>query len=142
MTPGERLQKAMEIKGLNAYQLAQKAGVPPISVSRLLRNERTHLEHATLTRLAIACGCRAEWLSLESGPMVDPPVPGRLWDRKEWKSVAARVRLAHREIHAEDVAAIGMLVDDGTWPARLDAPLVATMAAARRAWMTRAASPD
>lgn len=130
----------MERRGLNQYQLARAANVPPIGVSRALRDERKHQEHTTVARLARACGVRAEWLSLGEGPRVDAGPAQRLQDRREWRSVAAQVRLAHRELDAADVAAVGALPDDG-WPARLDAPLVATLAAARRAWLTRAAAP-
>lgn len=136
MTFGERLQKAMDVHGYNPYQLANAAGITVSQVTRALRDERTGWEHTTLTKVSRACGVRPEWLSLEDGPMLAAGALRRLRDRKEWRSVVAQVRLAHREIAAEDVDAVGNLADDG-WTAKLDGPLVATLAAARRAWLSR-----
>lgn len=122
------------------YHLALQSKTSPVGVKRALEDERQHHEAQTVARWASVLGVRMEWLTTGEGPMIETR-PKRLRDREEWRAVEAQVRRAHRELHSKDVSAIGDLPDVG-WPARLDAPLVATLAAARRAWLDRSTEPS
>lgn len=72
---GERLRIARQHAGLTQEELSQKSGVTQAAISKieLCRNKTDNTAFGV--QLAVACGVRAEWLVLESGPMLDAHLP-------------------------------------------------------------------
>jgi transcriptional regulator with XRE-family HTH domain len=57
-----RLQAVVEEKGWSQKVLAQRSGLHPVQISRLLRGERTRVEAETVRRLAKALEVSADYL--------------------------------------------------------------------------------
>jgi transcriptional regulator with XRE-family HTH domain len=67
----ERLQAVVEEKGWSQKVLAQRSGLHPVQISRLLRGERTRVEAETIRRLAKALEVSADYLLGLDDPEVE-----------------------------------------------------------------------
>jgi hypothetical protein len=139
-TLAKRLGRAMDHVGLNPYRLHKKTGVDIGTITKVLAGTRQHLEHETMSKLAVACGVRAAWLSIGDGPMTENAVT-MLRDRPEWPAVLAGVIAMHPELSPEDVGLVGENYDHPKiWSGPLDVAAVAALAAIQRDWRARAAA--
>lgn len=139
-TLAKRLVRAMEHAGLNPYRLHKKTGVDIGTITKAREGDRKHLEHETVSKIALACGVRVAWLSLGDGPMTENAVH-MLRDRPEWNSIVAGVRAMHPELADEDIDTVGEMYDHPKiWPGPLDVVAVAALAAIQRDWRARAAA--
>ena len=80
-TLGERLSAVRERRGFTQGEVAQRAHLPQQAISRLERNDRTHVRSDVLTRLAMALDVSADVLlglrDMEDAADPTPPAPQR-----------------------------------------------------------------
>ena len=78
-TLGERMSAVRGRRGLTQGEVAQRAHLPQQAISRLERNDRTHVRSDVLARLAIALDVSADVLlglrDIEDAASPTPPVP-------------------------------------------------------------------
>ena len=140
-TLAERLQTAMDRAVVNRYRLGKDSGVDLGAITRILQGKASRLEHGTLAALAKRCGVRMEWLSTGEGSMLETGGMRLLRERPEWPELVAAVRQLHPDLTDVDLAAVGEMYDSpGIFPAALDVPAVAALAAMHRDWARRTAA--
>lgn len=67
----DRLQQAMNAKGVSGRWVQTNAGLANGYVSLILRGKRANLTEETIAKIAEALGVRQSWLAFGEGPMTD-----------------------------------------------------------------------
>jgi transcriptional regulator with XRE-family HTH domain len=68
---GDRVKEQMEKNHMTQKELAEKAQLTEVSLSRYIRNQRTPDAH-TIAKLSVALGCRADYLLEMESDKQDP----------------------------------------------------------------------
>jgi hypothetical protein len=146
-----RIRDWVSQPGHTARELARRAGVSGAQMSEALN--RGAIGWTTLTGILPVFGLTLAtveeaarlWAAKQPPGDLAPPssrrTPHRLRDRPEWEAVSLATAEAHGELDPEDVAAVGMILDDrAVFDGPLDVPTIAGLAAvlaARRRRLAR-----